>query len=206
MISIKEKNKTNSINKVITTKDELKVRQEKYNALINTHSNDLYRYALWLAKDKHIAEEALQETYIKAWRSFEDLKEPKAVKGWLITILRREHARYYSRKRLDMSDVEDLDTLAMANMGVDSSPESFVLRQALDKLDKSYSEPLVMSVVLGFTSKEIAESMNISTSAVMTRLHRARAKMRELLAADDFTTNRFYSIAAYSASLKPNQL
>ena len=196
MISIKEKNKTNSINKVITTKDELKVRQEKYNALINTHSNDLYRYALWLAKDKHIAEEALQETYIKAWRSFEDLKEPKAVKGWLITILRREHARYYSRKRLDMSDVEDLDTLAMANMGVDSSPESFVLRQALDKLDKSYSEPLVMSVVLGFTSKEIAESMNISTSAVMTRLHRARAKMRELLAADDFTTNRFYSIAA----------
>lgn len=196
MISIKEKNKTNSINKVITTKDELKVRQEKYNALINAHSNDLYRYALWLAKDKHIAEEALQETYIKAWRSFEDLKEPKAVKGWLITILRREHARYYSRKRLDMSDVEDLDTLAMANMGVDSSPESFVLRQALDKLDKSYSEPLVMSVVLGFTSKEIAESMNISTSAVMTRLHRARAKMRELLAADDFATNRFYSIAA----------
>ena len=60
---------------------------------------DLFRFAFWLARDRNVAEDVVQEALLRAWRSRESLAEVTAAKPWLLTIIRREHARLYERKR-----------------------------------------------------------------------------------------------------------
>ncbi len=156
-------------------------KKRKYALLIEAHSQDLYKYALWLCKDKNMAEDVMQEAFLRAWKSLDSLREAKAAKGWLFTIFRREHARQFERKQFDYKDVEQMDTIADGNMGYDDRPEAFALRNALIKLPQEYREPLEMQVLGGFSCDEIATILDISSSAVMTRLFRARKKMRQIL-------------------------
>ena len=156
-------------------------KNRKYALLIEAHSQDLYKYALWLCKDKNMAEDVMQESFLRAWKSLDSLREAKAAKGWLFTIFRREHARQFERKQFQYKDVESLDTIADAQMGYDDRPEAFALRNALKKLPQEYREPLEMQVLGGFSCDEIATILDISSSAVMTRLFRARKKMRQIL-------------------------
>ena len=156
-------------------------KKRKYALLIEAHSKDLYKYALWLCKDKQMAEDVMQEAFLRAWKSLDSLREAKAAKGWLFTIFRREHARQFERKQFQYTDVEEMDTLAGEKMGYDDSAEAFALRNALKRLPEDYREPLEMQVLGGFSCDEIAGMLDISSSAVMTRLFRARKKMRQLL-------------------------
>jgi len=156
-------------------------KKRKYALLIEAHSKDLYKYALWLCKDKHMAEDVMQEAFLRAWKSLDSLREAKAAKGWLFTIFRREHARQFERKQFQYKDVESMDTIEDARMGYDDRPEAFALRNALKRLPEDYREPLEMQVLGGFSCNEIAEILGISSSAVMTRLFRARKKMRQIL-------------------------
>ena len=156
-------------------------KKRKYALLIEAHAQDLYKYALWLCKDKNMAEDVMQEAFLRAWKSLDSLREAKAAKGWLFTIFRREHARQFERKQFQYQDVESMDTIADTKMGYDDSPEAFALRNALQKLHPDYREPLEMQVLGGFSCSEIATILEISDSAVMTRLFRARKKMRHIL-------------------------
>ena len=74
-------------------KYNMKTKQIQYEALVRAYSTDLYRYGYWLCHDRHVAEDLVQETFLRAWRSLESLKDETAAKSWLITILRRENAR-----------------------------------------------------------------------------------------------------------------
>jgi RNA polymerase sigma-70 factor (ECF subfamily) len=157
-------------------------KKRKYALLIEAHSKDLYKYALWLCKDKNMAEDVMQEAFLRAWKSLDSLREAKAAKGWLFTIFRREHARQFERKRFQYKDVESMDTIEDSHhMGYDDRPEAFALRNALKRLPQDYREPLEMQVLGGFSCDEIAKILDISSSAVMTRLFRARKKMRQTL-------------------------
>jgi RNA polymerase sigma-70 factor (ECF subfamily) len=160
-------------------------KNRKYALLIEAHSHDLYKYAMWLCKDRNMAEDVMQEAFLRAWKSLDSLREAKAAKGWLFTIFRREHARQFERKQFQYNDVEHMDTLADdAHLGYDDRPEAFALRNALTRLPDDYREPLEMQVLGGFSCDEIAAILEISSSAVMTRLFRARKKMRQILGYD----------------------
>ncbi len=158
-------------------------RQLRFQGLIMSVMADIYRYAFWLCRDPHQAEELVQETYLRAWRSLDSLKDDKAAKTWLITILRREYARCFERSRPDLTDV-DPEVLA-GHGGYDTSTEAFSLRRALAALPKEYAEPLLMQVIGGYTAEEIAELLELTPSAVNTRLFRARGKLKKVLIGSD---------------------
>ena len=82
--------------------------RQRFEALSARLRPDLYRFAFWLARDRAIAEDVVQETMLRAWRSWKDLREERAAKQWLFTIARREHARIYERKRFETVDVDNL--------------------------------------------------------------------------------------------------
>jgi RNA polymerase sigma-70 factor (ECF subfamily) len=139
---------------------------------------DLLRFAHWLARDRAIAEDIVQESLLRAWRSRESLKEATSARAWLLTIVRREHARLYERKRLELVGLDDEiehhpDTFAT---GDDSDLQT--LRAAILKLPMEYREPLIMQVLGGFSTDEIARELGLSPTAVLTRLFRARNKLR----------------------------
>jgi RNA polymerase sigma-70 factor (ECF subfamily) len=68
---------------------------------------DLLRFAHWLARDRALAEDIVQEALLRAWRSRDALKDQAAARAWLLTIVRREHARLYERKRLELVALDD---------------------------------------------------------------------------------------------------
>src|ERR1700716_3306619 len=120
---------------------------------------DLLRFAHWLARDKAIAEDIVQEALLRAWRSREALKDQTAARAWLLTIVRREHARLYERKRLELVPLEDgIEPEGMPSPpGPDSELDS--LRGAILSLPIEYREPLIMQVLGGFSTAEIAQEL-----------------------------------------------
>jgi len=153
--------------------------KSRFTVLVEALSPDLYRYAYWLVGDQHVAEDLVQETFTRAWRSLDSLREEGAAKAWLITTLRRENARRFSCKSLERIDI-DVDTLEASNTQEDQL-EARALRRALTELSRDYRDPLLLQVVGGFSVGEIAQEMNLSTGAVTTRLFRARQKLRDVL-------------------------
>ena len=142
--------------------------------------DDLYRYGYWLTGSHAVADDLVQETLVRAWKSMDKLNDTKAVKGWLLTILRRENARRFERKRLQESGIPTED-LAADREDYDTSTEAFVLRRALQELSDEYREPLILQVVHGYSQKEIARRLGISPAGAGTRLFRARQKLRAAL-------------------------
>jgi RNA polymerase sigma-70 factor (ECF subfamily) len=161
-----------------------KRKQQAYEQCVLAYSDDLYRYAIWLSKDVSMAEDLVQECCLRAWKSLDKLREATSSKAWLITILRNEFNRQFARYRPDMVELE-LDQVAGKDLENDASTEAFVLRQALAELADEYREPLVLQVIGGFSCDEIAGICGISKSAAMTRLFRAKQKMREVLQPND---------------------
>ena len=112
---------------------------------------DLLRFALWLARDRTVAEDVVQETLIRAWKSREELKDPAAARPWLFTIVRREHARLYERKRLPTVDVDGIEALGDPALASEGDAGLLDLRRAIMQLPDEYREPLVLQVLGGFT-------------------------------------------------------
>jgi RNA polymerase sigma-70 factor (ECF subfamily) len=155
----------------------------QFDALIKATSPELYRYAMGLCHNTHVAEDLVQETFLRAWRAQDKLRDPKAARAWLYTILRNEHARLYERQRPEVRDPHELPPVP--SRGYDTSAEAFVLRRALADLDSQYREPLLLQVIGGFSCKEIGEILDLKSNTVLTRLFRARQALRRALGADD---------------------
>ncbi|MCU8290385.1 sigma-70 family RNA polymerase sigma factor [Vibrio vulnificus] len=157
-------------------------RQRKYEALVRAYHRDLYRYAYWLCKDQSIAEDLVQETCLRAWKSLDSLQDEKAAKSWLITILRRENARRFERKQFDLVDIDDYGN--DAKVTDDEHHQQEWLQAQIMKLDVEYREPLFLQVVGGFSGEEIGDILDLNKNTVMTRLFRARNQLKELLDSD----------------------
>ena len=158
-------------------------KQVRYEALVKALHADLYRYGYWLCHDKHIAEDLVQETFLRAWRALDSLKDEKAAKSWLITILRRENARRFERKRFDMSEYEEAAIADVKATSSEQEVEHYWLREKIAKMPEEYREPLVLQVIGGFNGEEIAGILSLNKNTVMTRLFRARNQLKE--AVDD---------------------
>lgn len=148
-------------------------------ALTGELSGDLYRYAFWLCRDPDIAEDLVQETLLRAWRARSSLKEQDKAKQWLLTILRRENARRFERQQPEMVDVDSAFTLTSPDGVGDTVLDD--MRRAILELDEGYREPLVLQVLLGHTTSEIADIMDMSQGAVLTRLFRARKQLQSAM-------------------------
>ena len=154
-------------------------RRQRFDSIVSVYHPDMYRYAVWLCRDKAIAEDVVQEALLRAWKSLDALREEGAAKQWLLTIVRRENARYFERRRLDTVDVDNL-TASQEALIADAPDEQLDdLRAAIFELDDDYREPLVLQVLMGYSTNEIAEQMGLKQGAVLTRLHRARLKLKD---------------------------
>jgi RNA polymerase sigma-70 factor (ECF subfamily) len=154
-------------------------RRQKFDELVGVYHQDMYRYAAWLCRDRAVAEDVVQESLLRAWKSLDALREAAAAKHWLLTIVRRENARYFERRRLETVDVDDLTPSQEALLADQPDHELDDVRAAIYRLEDDYREPLVLQVLMGYSTKEIAELMGLKQGAVLTRLHRARLKLRE---------------------------
>lgn len=153
-------------------------RRRRFERVCEPLRADLYRFAFWLARDPSVAEDVVQETLLRAWRSLDALTDDGAAKSWLLTIARREHARLHERKRLVTVDVDELALAEDPALGTSDDHESGDVRAAILALPEEYREPLVLQVLLGYSTDEIGQQLGLTNGAVLTRLCRARQKLR----------------------------
>ena len=145
---------------------------------VRAHAGALFRYAYWLVRNRQQAEDIVQEALLRGWRGFDQVRESGAVKGWLFSIVKNEFLRTCARDARRAGDL-DVDELDIADDRI--SPFGMDMRDALMALPVSYAEPLALQVVGGFSCAEIAEMLQTTEGAVMTRLTRARQGLKRLV-------------------------
>ena len=168
------------------TLDRVSAKQgrARFQALCLALRPDLLRFAFWLCHDHALAEDVVQESMLRAWKAQDSLEDEKAAKPWLVTIVRRELARTFERKRLNTVNIDDLVELEDTSLAAGDQTDLAEMRAAIFKLPQEYREPLVMQSLLGYSTAEIARELHLSQSAVLSRLFRARHQLRALCGED----------------------
>lgn len=157
--------------------------RQRFDTLVAALLPQLYRYAYWLCRQPALAEDVVQEALLRAWKSLDSLRDERKAKSWLITIIRREHARHYEGLRPELVDIDTLELADTEHSPVEAQAESDDLRRLIGELALEYREPLVLQVVVGCSCEEIADLMGLTRGAVLTRLFRARKRLAAMVAA-----------------------
>jgi len=164
-------------------------RRERFDGLVADYGTDLYRFAMWLCGNDALAKDLVQETFLRAWKALDKLRDNAAAKGWLLTILRREYARTFERKVPKFADLDQVVVVEDSEPEPDDRAEIELMRRNILELAPKYREPLLMQVVLGYSCEEISAELGVSKSAVMTQLFRAREQLKVKLQEDGVTGN-----------------
>src|ERR671934_277991 len=93
----------------------ISLRRGEFEQAVRAYSADLYRFAYWLCRDRHAAEDLVQEACLRAWKSWGDLRELAQAKAWLMTIVRNEYVRSVSRKRNE-TNLDEMDEAQLPTM------------------------------------------------------------------------------------------
>jgi RNA polymerase sigma-70 factor, ECF subfamily len=159
--------------------------------------DSLYAGALRMTRNPADAEDLVQETMLRAYRSFDRFEPGTNLKAWLFRILTNAYINVYRKRqrepqKVSQDDVEDFD-LYQELKGHDpqfsATPETIVLdslvdsdiTDAIDDLPEQFRLAVVLSDIEGFTYAEMAEIMDVPMGTVMSRLHRGRKALQKRL-------------------------
>lgn len=142
------------------------------------HAQSLLRFALKMVRDHHRAEDLVQETLLSAWRYFHQFESGTNCRAWLFRILINARNREFGKQRV-LAEVVSIDDVQIHDSETVSA--SAEIQSALDSLSSEHREILMLAVVEGFSIKELATILGLPAGTVMSRLSRARARLRELL-------------------------
>ena len=158
----------------------------------------LYSAALRMTRNASDAEDLVQETYLKAYRSYGSFEEGTNLRAWLYRILTNTYINSYraAKRRPEVTDVEDVedlylykrlsgpDGLRSGRSAEDEALDSFtddVVKTALEELPDAFRMAVLLADVEGFSYKEISEITDVPIGTVMSRIHRGRRALQKTL-------------------------
>lgn len=168
-------------------------RRDQFEALALPHASALYRTAYHLSRHAAEAEDLTQETYLRAYRAFADFRGGD-IRAWLFTILRHaflDECRRRGRQpvvEIESDDADALESMVATGSLVPSAETEALHRlpseeieRAIASLPEEWRMIIILADVEGFSYREIAETMSIPMGTVMSRLHRARKRLHDLI-------------------------
>jgi RNA polymerase sigma-70 factor (ECF subfamily) len=158
--------------------------------LFDVYHDRIYRYVLRMVKNPAEAEDLTQDTFLRAYRGHESLRDPQAVRGWLYRIA--THACLDRlRQRKPQVSIDTGEGADRVNAVVSKSPSvleiterketSACVQRCLDFLPDSYRAVILLHEAHSLTAAEIAELLGVTVTTVKIRLHRARRKLQRIM-------------------------
>lgn len=143
---------------------------------------DAYNLARWLMRNEEDAQDAVQESYLRAFRFFEGFHAGANARGWLLRIVRNTCystlGAPHRKETAFESDLEALeDTAPDPRADLDAKATVEAVREAIAALPAEYREVVVLRELEGLSYKEISEVIGIPLGTVMSRLSRARDQL-----------------------------
>ncbi|MCS3427033.1 sigma-70 family RNA polymerase sigma factor [Leucobacter aridicollis] len=158
--------------------------------------DQLFGAAMKMTRNQQDAQDLVQETFLKAFQAFASFEQGTNLKAWLYRIMTNSYINTYRKKQRQpfLGAVEELEdwqlggaesTTAMASQSaeaeaIDRTPDS-VVTTALNDLAEDFRMAVYLADVEGFSYQEIADIQGVPIGTVMSRLHRGRAKLRQVL-------------------------
>lgn len=160
-------------------------RREDFDRSAFAHFHELRRVALRVCEDPETADDLIQETYLRAWRSFDKFEPGTNCRAWLFRIffyVRSEYCRNHARRPLvfSLDYVKESELSSQTNASLDLTLEE--LKQAFAELPEAFRIAVLLSDIEGLKYREIAEVLNVPVGTVMSRLSRGRGMLRARLA------------------------
>jgi RNA polymerase sigma-70 factor, ECF subfamily len=160
------------------------VRKEIFDSEAMPHLNDLFRTALRMTGDRARAEDAVQEAYLQAWKSFDRFESGTNCRAWLFRIL-FHCVHHHRRKWFRFPVLKDTEEFLEANL---TAPEPIVenvrdeqILAALDQIPPDYKAVVMLVDIEEFPYREASEILGVPIGTVMSRLSRGRKLLREKL-------------------------
>jgi len=158
---------------------------ESFDEVVLPHLNAAHRLALWVMRDEHDAEDAVQEASLRAFRYFRTFGGGDG-RAWFLRIVRNT---CYGRRRGVHAPTDSFDEEQHSIARPQSDPETLLLQttaatsieQAMSRLPDQVHELLVLREVEGLSYRELADAIGIPIGTVMSRLSRARGALRNAL-------------------------
>jgi RNA polymerase sigma-70 factor (ECF subfamily) len=160
-------------------------RQDEFERVAMPHSRSLLRVARRLASDPATAEDLVQETFFRAWRSFDQFRSGTNMRAWLFRIL--FNAFYAQGRQISAAPI----LVSLDAPGRETEPQSgsetslaevAEISNAFEELSSEHRTVLLLAIVEGFTCREMAGILSLPIGTVMSRLSRGRQALRERLA------------------------
>ncbi len=156
--------------------------QADFNRLVEEHGPTLYRMAYRMMGDEHEAEDMVQEAFRSVWKSRSRYTPGRGDRAWLASILRRRVIDRW-RKRPPPAPLSDDSPLEIEVAGEEPFADEFTdeVQAALNRLPDELRETLLLVVVGELTHQEVADLLQIPLGTVLSRVSRARSRLRDYL-------------------------
>ena len=162
--------------------------------VVEANSGYIYRLAMKMLQNPQDAEDILQETFIKAYKAFPNFDGRSKISTWLYRIATNEALMFLRKKRPDtisvevpreddaedMKPVQIIDWCCLPEDEFMSDEAKKYLDESVDQLPENLKMTFILRDIEGLSTRETAEILEISETAVKTRLHRARLQLREI--------------------------
>ncbi len=180
--------------------ETLEINQKEFSETSFRYMDELYAAALRMTRNPQSAEDLLQETYSRAWKSFHQFEKGTNMRAWLYRILTNTYINDYRKrtrqgKPVDLDQYENADEFyfynKLAQSAVDESqdPAKAVLAKfaeqdflkAMESLPDGYREAVILSDLQGLSYEEIAKTLDVPMGTVRSRLNRGRRQLQKAL-------------------------
>ena len=163
--------------------------EKEYNQCVSQYADNVYRFILKNLGHKEDAQDVVQEAYLRAFKSFGGFHGSNG-RAWLLTIVRNTSYTLLKKNRaVDLTTTFDEEIHATGHDSaspaaiLEHAEDAELIRNAMDQLPTEFREILALRHQEGLSYKEIGDIAQLAPGTVMSRLARARAKLKEYLAA-----------------------
>ena len=156
-------------------------RQARTHQLLVKHFEVVFRYAYRLTGCRSAAEDVTQEVFLRAFKAIEQLRDPLAERGWLLTIARNEFARWCRLATNQRTTSTEDDVADHVEAGESDLERRDWIQSALEQLPPEFRSVVLMFYFEQLSYTEIAESLAIPIGTVMSRLSRAKSQLKRCL-------------------------